>query len=134
MKSTERIEGIHALLARLPEAYQHWHLFGENIKSFYFERKFDCEKKFEEIACITMILADKADRFHIKMELRDVCGDIHFDAVGGFFSGLEIIDTASSYAQRGWEQARCFILRSFEQDISFEIRCDSISVELTDCS
>lgn len=49
-----------------------------------------------------------------------------------FFSGLTIEDNPNDYIELGYETERCFTVRSYEQDISFELRCGSISVELLD--
>lgn len=129
MRNLKRIKGIEVLLQKLPKEYQYWHMFG-HIVSLNFERSFDYESTFKEVACITMILTDANEKYKIKMCLTDVSGNVNFDVVNGFFSGLHIED--NSYND-GWEKEKAFVLESFEQDIEFMIFCDSICVELIEC-
>ena len=126
MQNSKRIKGINLLLERLPKEYHHWHLFGGNILKLTYEKIFDYEENFKEIARITLILSDKDSRYKIKLVLSNVIGNVHFDISNGFFSGLAIEDKKDL----GFENENCFVLTSFEQDISFNIRCESISAEL----
>lgn len=127
MQHLQWVQGIDKLLEQLPEEYHHWHLFG-NVLSFNFDKHFDCEKRFEEIACITMLLSDKEYKYIIKVRLNDVVGDIHFNIDNGFFSGLQMLDIKKN----GYETDRRFIVSSFEMDSELSIECESVSVELLD--
>lgn len=129
MNKSKRIKGIDLLLQKLPEEYHYWHCFG-TILMLNYEKTFDYEKKFENIDCINLILTDKECKYKIKVKLNDVIGDISFNVTNGFFSGLTIEDHYDDYAEYGYETDRCFLITSFEQDIEFELWCDSISVEL----
>lgn len=126
MKNSQFIRGCKQLLERLPEEYQHWHLFGD-IKELHYEMQFDDEEKFEEVCCLSMILSDREERYRIRLALKDISGNISFDTVNGFCGGLAIEDRS----EFGWEGG-CYVMFSLEQDNDLEIYFASGSVELLD--
>lgn len=131
MENSTRIKGMSLLLKKLPKEYHHWYLFGTILKLNY-EKVFDYENKFQEVYCIDMILTDREYKYKIKVELMDVMGDVSFNITNGFFSGWTIEDKLDDYIKNGYAIERCFLITSYEQDISFEFWCESISVELLD--
>lgn len=127
MQRCGRIEGIESLLEYLPEGYRHWHHFGR-IAEFQFRREFDLAEKFEEIACITMVLTDRKETYRIRLHLYDVQGDVHFNVYNGFWSGLTIEDHAAD----GWDSDRTLVLTSFEQGCDVNIHCRRIAAEIVE--
>lgn len=124
MTGLKRINGIDTLMNKLPREYHYWYKFG-NILKLNYEKTFDYEDKFDDIYVIEMLLTDIQNKYTIKMILKDVIGEISFDMVNGFYSGLTIDD----FKESGYSD-HCFRISSFEPDISFEIYCEKIYVEL----
>lgn len=122
MKNLTKIKGIDELLKKLPENYHGWYHFG-NIISLNYGKEFDYEKEFDYVDCIDMVLTDWEHKYKINVKLIDVVGEMSFDILNGFWSGLDII-YHEDYDYRHYE------FTSFEQDISFEVWCRDISVKL----
>ena len=89
---------------------------------------FDCEEKFEEICFLCLILSDQEERYKVRLSLKDISGDISFNTVNGFYSGLAIEDRSD----RGWERDRRYVMFSFEPYIDFEIFFAAGSVEMSE--
>lgn len=122
MKNLRQIKGIDELLKKIPENYQNWYHFG-NIVTLSYGKEFDYEKAFGYVDCIDMVLTDGEHKYKINVKLIDVVGEMSFDILNGFWSGLEII-YHEFYDYRRYE------FTSFEQDISFGLMCRDISVNL----
>lgn len=123
MNRLHRIKGIDKLLKNLPAEYQHWNKFG-NIIEFNYKKEFDFDE-LKDIDIIEMLLADDNEKYKIKIQLRKVRGTVEFDILNGFFSGFTIED----YNYAGYEKPN-FLITSCEQDVSFELFCDDIIIEL----
>ena len=126
MKKLTGIHGMDKVLEKLPDDLQYFYKFGSNIESLNYEKKFDYENSFDEISVIGMILADNSGKYRIKLELFNVTGEIAFDMLNGFFLGFTIEDNFDL----GYESIKRYRIASAEQDISFEVFCEDISIEL----
>ena len=126
MKKLTGIHGMDKVLKKLPDELQYFYKFGGNIESLNYEKKFDYENSFDEISVIGMILADNSGKYRIKIELFNVTGKIAFDMLNGFFLGFTIEDNFDL----GYESIKRYRIASAEQDISFEVFCEDISIEL----
>ncbi len=121
---SDKIEGIEKLKAVIPEDMQHWYLFGRHLSELHFRSDYD--KYGDEIRCIDMLFTDSEERYRIKLCLYNVVGQIGFDVVNGFFSGLEI-----EYVwDWGYEKGRNFHIYSAEQDIEIGMYCERITAEI----
>lgn len=108
----------------IPDELQFWHKFG-HILDLHYKHIFD-EVYCEYISCIELLLTDANERYKIKVFLYNVSGELSFDVVNGFYSGLTI-DDCSDW---GYEKNCRFRISSFEQDIEFAVYCKDIKVEL----
>ena len=122
MKNLTQIKGIDELLKKLPENYHGWYHFG-NIISLNYGKEFDYEKEFDYVDCIEMVLTDGEYKYKINLRLIDCVGEMSFDILNGFWSGLTI-EYHESYDYRHYE------FTSFKQDIYFDVWCRDISVKL----
>lgn len=124
MKNLEQIKGIDELLKKLPDGYKSFYHFG-TIVSLNYGKEFDYEKAFDYVDCIDMVLTDREHKYKINVKLIDIVGEMSFDILNGFWSGLDII-YHESYDYRRFE------FTSFEQDIYFDVWCRDISVKLVE--
>ncbi|MCM1506434.1 MAG: hypothetical protein NC177_04775 [Ruminococcus flavefaciens] len=122
MKHLTQIKGMEELLKKLPRNYHGFYHFG-NIVSLNYGKEFDYEKTFDYIDCIDMVLTDREHKYKINVKLIDIVGEMSFDILNGFWSGLTI-EYHETYDYRH------FLFTSFEQDISFDVWCRDISVKL----
>lgn len=125
MDGLRSIHGMDEVLEKLPRGLQYFYRFGGNIESLNYEKKFDDEKYFEEISIINMVLADHSGKYKIRLKLFNVVGEIAFDMLNGFCAGFTVEDNAD----KGYETDKRYRVTSAEQDISFEIFCEDISIE-----
>lgn len=121
---TNAVEGIDNLQNKLPEELQYWHKWGNIIELHY--KHIYSEEYCDYICCIELILQEKQKNYSIRLLLFNVRGEISFDMLNGFYSGLTIEDCSDW----GYEKDCKFRISSFEQDIKFEIYCEKIKVEL----
>ncbi|MDE6679188.1 MAG: hypothetical protein K2K02_09125, partial [Ruminococcus sp.] len=118
----KHIKCIDELLKKLPENYHGLYNFG-NIITLNYGKEFDYEKEFDYVDCIEMVLTDDERKYKINVRLIDCVGEMSFDILNGFWSGLTI-EYHETYDKRK------FLFTSFEQDISFDVWCRDISVKL----
>ena len=124
MFGCDAIAGIETLRTVLPDDMQAWYKFG-HILELHFQECFD-EAAFRTTHCMELLLTDYREQYKIRMTLFNVKGQVSFDIVNGFFSGLTIDDCF----ELGYEKESRFRLSSFEMDIDFTIYCERIAVEL----
>ena len=118
------IEGIEAMNNVLPEELRSWHKFGR-INELHFGLDHD-ERSGKFVRCIYMALTCADGSFTINLRLFNVSGDLSFNTVNGFYSGLSIDDLTDT----GCEKEFRYRIYSSEQDCSFEPFCEEISTEL----
>lgn len=126
MFDSDRIEGIDSLRTKIPEKLQYWNRFGR-VTELNFQRIFD-EITDKYIFRIEAVLTDDSEDYSIKLSLINVTGKLSFDMTCGFYSGFAIEDCS----ELGYENNCNFRIYSLEQDISFELFCEKVKVELVE--
>lgn len=121
---SDNIEGISILQNEIPNELQDWHEFGNILEMHYYKQIFD-ESSFNYVSCIELLLTDIQNRYTIKVLLFNVVGELSFDMINGFYSGF-LIEDCSDW---GYEKECRYRISSYE-DISFEIFCEKVKVEL----
>ena len=126
MFDPDRIEGIDSLRTKIPEKIQYWNRFGR-VTELHFQRIFD-EITDKYISRIEAGLTDDNEEYLIKHSLINVTGKLSFDMACGFYSGI----TIEECSELGYENNCNFRIYSLEQDISFELFCEKVKVELVE--
>ena len=116
------IDGADKLCGTIPPELCYWSRFGR-ISSLTHRHITDDSGR--DIALVEMILTDSGGEHLIKLSLYNAVGRLCFDMKNGFFGGLAVEDCAG----RGYEGDCRYHVYSSEQDIEFELYCESIGAE-----